>query len=89
MIEKLITKDYEHYMEFISQEDLFCDKLVNLQNPYFYLPLSSKQRNDKNCGNNQNIINYTREKHEFFNKISSKFQESNHSKPTINSKNKK
>lgn len=43
----MITKDYEQYMEFMSQEDFFCDKLVNLQNPYFYIPMNLKQNQEK------------------------------------------
>ena len=43
LIENLITKDYEHFLEFISQEDFFCDKLVNLQNPFFFLPISGRK----------------------------------------------
>jgi hypothetical protein len=52
-------------MEFISQEDYFCDKLVNLQNPYFYIPLSIKQ-NYTNQSNNNDIVKYTRDKEVLF-----------------------
>jgi hypothetical protein len=33
----MITKDYENFIEFSSNEEFFCDKLVNLRIPYFFL----------------------------------------------------
>lgn len=58
-LEQLLTKDYEKYMEFVAQEDFFCDKLVNLQNPYFYLPLNQKQ----NYGHtHENFTSYSKDK---------------------------
>jgi hypothetical protein len=80
-IENLITKDYEKLLEFISYEEFFYDKMINLQNLYMYLPLSSKCNNS----NNLEIFNkYSKEKDEFYNKIGNKFAESQSNKVSVN-----
>lgn len=33
----MLTKDYENFMEFLSSEEFFYDKLVNLRTPFFFL----------------------------------------------------
>lgn len=70
-LENLITKDYEKYIEFLSQEDYFQDKMVNLQNRYFFIP-----RRLKNKDNTLDIINKnTKEKDTFYNKLLHQFNE--------------
>jgi hypothetical protein len=49
VLDNVITKDYEKFMEFISYEDYFCDKMPNLQNPYYYISLSMKNNKKDNA----------------------------------------
>jgi len=46
-------------MEFVSQEDYFSDKFVNLQNPYFYIPVNQKLEQSTK---NELINKYVKEK---------------------------
>lgn len=58
-LDKVITKDYEQYMEFVSQEDYFADKFVNLQNPYLYIPVNQKREQSTK---NELINKYVKDK---------------------------
>jgi hypothetical protein len=47
----MLTKDYENFIEFLSSEEFFYDKLVNLRIPFFFLnnhkkPLSYTETNN-------------------------------------------
>lgn len=76
----MITKDYEQLIQFSSQESLFSDKLVNLQNPYFYIPVHLKQ-NDTN--KNNIFIKHKKENDDFCNKISNRFSEPTNNKSSV------
>lgn len=75
LLENLLTKDYERLLEFVSYEDFFRDKMINLQNPYFYVPLSMKNKETANK-ENEIIANHTRERQDFAKKYLNIFSES-------------
>jgi hypothetical protein len=65
-----MTKDYESYMEFCSLEDFLSDKFVNLQLPYYFIPITEKQTSN-NC--TENLTKHAKEKEEFCSKYFNKF----------------
>lgn len=71
LIDKLISKDLEKYIEFLSNEDNQCDKMVNFQVPYYFLGINSKQSLSTN--GKELIENNKKVKEEFFTRIEKKF----------------
>jgi hypothetical protein len=69
--EKNIANDLEKFIELISNEDDYCDKLTNFQIPYLFLGINSKQ----SLNNNQKEIknNKIKNNEEFFGKFEKKF----------------
>lgn len=61
----------------MSYEDYFCEQMVNLQNPYFYIPHKLKSATSNNF---ETIQKYSNDKEDFFNKLSSKFTETSQTK---------
>jgi len=58
----MLTKDYENFIEFLSSEEFFYDKLVNLRTPFFFL-------------NNQNkSISYTETNNQKLEKMKSEIE---------------
>jgi len=92
----MISKDYENLNEFLSNEEYFCNKLVNLQIPYFFI--SKNQKSDNQPYNSKDKINkYNKETEvniiiqfqNFIKKISEKFPENLNKRHAIIPKQKK
>ncbi len=76
--ENMLTKDYEKFMELLSYEDNLSDKMVDLQNPYYYIHIKEKNKNNK-----FDSVKYIRSKEviiikqEFSNNLNNKFGDMN------------
>jgi hypothetical protein len=53
-LENILTKDYEKFMEYLSYEDYYAEKMVSLQNPYFYISNSMKTKKPNDIINRYN-----------------------------------
>ena len=79
-LENLILSDYEKYQEFLSFEDSFAGKMVNLQNPYYFVPLNFQTKNNED----ERLKKYNIQKESFSNKYANKFTKNTSSSPMLN-----
>lgn len=81
LTEKIISKDLEKYIEFLSKEDDLCDKFLSFQIPYYFLGMNSKQSLSSNAKNS--VINHEEKKKEFLKKIEGAFEVSSKSSVSV------
>lgn len=57
----MISEDYKNYEDFLSNEEFFYNKLVNLQIPYFFLTNNKNHSLNDNTFKKEKINKYNKE----------------------------